>query len=202
MINLQLPLFKEQIRRLKVGDYLSLTGTLITARDSAHQYLYREDPPELRDLLHEAFIYHCGPIARQLETDSAAGNARWEWVAAGPTTSMRMDPYTPTLIERYQLQGIIGKGGMGPDTQAACQEFGAIYCQAPGGCAALLAQRVVRIKDVYKLNDFGIPEAIWVLEVKDFPVMVTMDSHGNNWYQNILAISQEQKQKFSPDCVR
>ncbi len=189
MNELQLPLSEAKIRRLRVGDWLSLSGTLITARDSAHQYLHQADPPEFRELLKGAFIYHCGPIARQQE-------GQWEWVAAGPTTSMRMETYTPTLIERYRLQGIIGKGGMGADTQAACREFGSIYCQAPGGCAALLAQRVVRVKGVYKLEEFGIPEAMWVVEVKDFPVLVTMDSQGGNLYQEIQRRSQAEKQRL------
>lgn len=125
-----------------------------------------------------------------------AAASRWNWVAAGPTTSMRMEPYTLTLTERYHLRGIIGKGGMGPATQAACQRIGSIYCQAPGGCAALLAQRVVKVKDVYKLAEFGVPEAIWVVEVKDFPLLVTMDSHGGNWYKRIQNKSRRQKQKL------
>ncbi len=190
MIDLQLPLSKDKIRQLKVGDYLNISGTLITARDAAHQYLASENPAQLRELMTNAFIYHCGPIAKK------TGGGTWEWIAAGPTTSIRMDPYTPALIERYQIQGIIGKGGMGQNTQAACREFGGVYCQAPGGCAALLAQKVVKVKGVYMLEELGVPEAIWIVKVKDFPVLVTMDSNGGNWYKQVQENSFKEKQRL------
>ncbi|MBI5788933.1 MAG: fumarate hydratase C-terminal domain-containing protein [Candidatus Schekmanbacteria bacterium] len=194
MLDLQLPISTDQIRDLKVGDFLNLTGTFITARDSAHQYLYQEDPPEFREILQRAFIFHCGPIAKKQ-------GDQWEWAAAGPTTSMRMEPYAPALIERYQLQGIVGKGGMGAGTQEACSKYGVVYCQAPGGCAALLTQKVVKVKGVYKLEDFGIPEAIWVLEVKDFPVLVTMDSHGGNWYRQVKDKSLRERERLQAQLL-
>ena len=194
MNELRLPLSEQEIRRLRAGTWFSLSGTLITARDSAHQFLCRQDPPEFRELLRNAFIYHCGPIA----TRRGEG---WSWVAAGPTTSSRMEPYTPALIERYQIKGIIGKGGMGAGTQQACRKFGCVYCQAPGGCAALLARRVVRVEGVYKLEEFGIPEAVWVVQVEKFPLLVTMDSHGNNLYQQIKQESQKQQLKLQESAA-
>src|SRR5690606_9726139 len=109
----------------------------------------------------------------------------WKFVAAGPTTSIREEPYEAQVIETYGIRGVIGKGGMGPKTLAALQQFGAVYLHAIGGLAIVLAQSVVKVHDVYKLDELGVPEAMWHLEVKDFPVVVTMDAHGGSLHQKM-----------------
>jgi len=178
MIKLQLPVEEAQIRRLQVGDEVLLNGIMVTGRDAAHSWMIEEKPDEIRDLLKNSMIYHCGPVVRK------SGDT-WSFVAAGPTTSIREEPYEADIIGEYQIRGIIGKGGMGPKTLAALEKYGAVYLHAVGGAAALLAQAVVKVHNVIKLEEFGVPEAMWVIEVKDFPAIVTMDTHGNSLHKNI-----------------
>ncbi|MBN1219160.1 MAG: fumarate hydratase C-terminal domain-containing protein [Anaerolineae bacterium] len=139
---------------------------------------------ELKQLLDGGVIYHCGPVVKKHDDGS------WSFVAAGPTTSIREEVYQPEVIEHFNLRGVIGKGGMGPNTLKACQEHGAVYFHAIGGAASLIAQSVKEVPAVYKL-EFGVPEAMWVIRVEDFPVVVTMDSHGESIHQQIEAKSKE-----------
>ena len=184
MKQLNLPATEDDIRALKVGDQVEISGVMITARDAAHAYLIENDAPEVREVLNGGVIYHCGPVVSQ-EDDG------WKFVAAGPTTSIREEPYEADVIARFGVRGIIGKGGMGKNPLDACREHGCVYFHAVGGAAVLLAERVTKVRDVFKLEEFGPPEAMWVIEVDRFPVVVTMDAHGNNMQSEIESQSEE-----------
>ena len=162
----------EDVTQLKVGDVVQLSGTIFTARDTAHKYVIEEDFNKIRN----AVIYHCGPIVKNNKI-----------VSAGPTTSARLNIYTPKLIEKYGIKAIIGKGGMGKETLEALKG-NAVYLSAFGGCGALYAECMNVIGCDKK--EFGMPEAIWKLEVKDMPLIVTMDSKGNSLYEEIRAKSR------------
>ncbi len=127
----------------------------------------------IKPLLEGGVIYHCGPVVAGLDS------GEYRFVAAGPTTSIREEPYQGDVMRHFNIKGVIGKGGMGAKTLAACQEVPGVYLHAVGGAASLIAQTVTRVLGVYKL-DFGVPEAMWVIEVKDFPAVVTMDAHGGS----------------------
>jgi fumarate hydratase class I len=135
----------------------------------------------LRPLLNEGVIYHCGPVVAGLDTKA------YRFVAAGPTTSSREEPYQGDVMRHFNLRGVIGKGGMGPKTLQACQEVPGVYFHAIGGAASWIAQSVKQVLGVYKL-EFGVPEAMWVIEVEDFPAVVTMDAHG----QSLHAVVEQQ----------
>jgi fumarate hydratase class I len=181
MIKLTLPLNEEQTRSLNCGDLVSLTGTIYTARDAVHKYL--NDGGELPIDLTGAAIYHCGPVTTKKD-------GKWQIEAAGPTTSIREEPYTAMVLEKFGVRAIIGKGGMGSKTLKACRQFGCVYLSAYGGCAQLLADKIVRVPNVFFYDQFGAPEAIWQLEVKDFPAVVTMDSNGISLHQDIEELSK------------
>ncbi|MCP5522739.1 MAG: fumarate hydratase C-terminal domain-containing protein [Verrucomicrobiales bacterium] len=183
MTKLTLPFSEEKIRALKVGDAVEITGVVFTGRDAVHKYLFKggELPPEVN--LQDGIIYHCGPVVIKDEAD------RWKVVAAGPTTSIREEPYQGQIIGQFGLRAIIGKGGMGEGTLAACREHGCVYLHAIGGAAQVLAEKITAVRDVYLMEKFGSPEAIWELEVQDFPAVVTMDSHGNSLHREVLAAS-------------
>lgn len=168
---IDLPVSEEEIRSLHAGDEVLLNGRMITARDAAHKYMIEQKPKWLAPLLKDSIIYHCGPVMKQV------GDG-WKVVAAGPTTSIREEPYEATIFKRYKVRGVIGKGGMGPKTLAGCQESGAVYLHAIGGLAAVLAKAVEEVEGVHLLEELGVPEAFWLFRVRDFPVVVTMDSHG------------------------
>lgn len=187
---LRTPLSEEDIRRLKVGDIVYLSGIIVSARDAAHkralELLEKGEklPIDLRGLA----IYHVGPVVRKTEKG-------WEIISAGPTTSTRMELYEADLIAKTGVRMIIGKGGMGPRTVEACKKYGAVYTIYPGGVAALAAQAIKRVIDVYWL-DLGIPEAMWVMEVESFgPLTVIIDSHGNNFYDKIYRDVREKLDK-------
>jgi fumarate hydratase subunit beta len=187
MKKIQLPLSDDVVRGLHVGDPVALSGIMVTGRDTVHKWMVdtfikkartlQGDDLEVYDaiqrLLRGSVIYHCGPVVAGLDTQ------QYRFVAAGPTTSSREEPYQGDVMRHFKIQGVIGKGGMGPKTLAACQEVPGVYLHAIGGAASLIAQTVTRVLGVYKL-DFGVPEAMWVIEVKDFPAVVTMDCHGNS----------------------
>jgi len=188
---IQLPVSAEEISKLRVGDLVSISGVMVTARDAAHKYLienYVQGPTpdsekalaeKLIPLLRDGMIYHCGPVVRQDE------KGKWHFVAAGPTTSTREEPYQGPVIEHFGVRGVIGKGGMGPKTLAACQKAKAVYLHAVGGAASLLADSVKEVIDVYKAEEFGQPEAFWVIRVEDFQAVVTMDSHGGSLHKDV-----------------
>jgi len=180
---LDIPAEPERIRALRIGDELRVWGRIITARDMAHKYLVEQRPESMKDLLRGALLYHCGPIMTRSGAD-------WHVVAAGPTTSSREEPYEATVIEQYQIAGAIGKGGMGDKTSAALKQFGAVYLHAVGGAGSLLARCVKKVDEVRMLEEFGVPEAFWVLHVEDFPVVVTMDSEGGSLHRKVLKESE------------
>ena len=196
--DLTIPVSDEEIKKLHVGDQVRLTGVMVTARDAAHKYMIdtfirREGPiPESErelhaDLMHwlkGSFIYHCGPVVRQDE------DGKWHFVAAGPTTSIREEPYQAEVIGHFGLKGVIGKGGMGPRTLQACGDYKAVYLHAVGGAASLIADSVKEVVTVEK-KEFGVPEAFWVIRVENFPAVVTMDSHGNSIHAEVEAKSKE-----------
>ena len=180
VVRLATPLSEADVRKLEVGDVVLLDGVVFTGRDAVHKYLH--DGGEL-DVIKNGVIYHCGPVV--LKED---GGHRV--VAAGPTTSIREEPYQADIIKRFGIKAVIGKGGMGPKTQKACQEHGCVYLHAIGGAAQIYAQCVQRVLSV-RLEEFGSPEAVWELEVKNFPAVVAIDSHGNNLQQVVTDRSRE-----------
>jgi fumarate hydratase subunit beta len=184
MIKIQLPVDEAVIRSLKVGDEVSVSGVMVTGRDAAHSWMVDEKPDEVRELLKGSMIYHCGPVVNKKDGE-------WRFVAAGPTTSIREEPYQGTVLKEYGLRAAIGKGGMGAKTLQALKEHGAVYLHAVGGAATVLAQSVKKVKDVIRLEEFGVPEAMWVIEVEDFRAVVTMDSHGNSLHDVVKAASEK-----------
>ena len=172
------PFSEADIRALKVGDVVLLNGRMYTGRDNVHAYLMKNDPPVD---LHGAALYHCGPVAVK------DGDA-WTMKAAGPTTSIREEPYQADVIRKFGVRVVIGKGGMGAKTLDAMRECGAVYLNAIGGAAQYYARCIQRVDGV-SLLDFGIPEAMWHLHVKDFPAIVTMDAHGNSLHKDVEAES-------------
>jgi fumarate hydratase class I len=173
-VSLRAPLTGEQVRSLKVGDVVLISGPMLTGRDAVHAHLMKHDPPvDMRG----SVLYHCGPVAVK-EGDT------WRITAAGPTTSIREEPYQGEVIRRYGVRAVMGKGGMGAKTLAALKEHGAVYLNAIGGAAQFYARAIERVDGV-SLLDFGTPEAMWHLTVKDFPAIVTMDAHGNSLHKDI-----------------
>lgn len=190
MIEIKLPVSEEDIRRLKVGDEVAISGVMITARDAAHKYMVEREAAEVKDVLKDGMLYHCGPVVKK-------DDQGWHFVAAGPTTSKREEPYEAEVIARYGVRGVIGKGGMGERTLAACREHGAVYLHAIGGLAVILARSVKQVQAVHKLEEFGVPEAMWVIEVERFPAVVTMDSHGNSLHEEVLEKSTAKAKAIS-----
>jgi fumarate hydratase class I len=191
-VSLTTPIADAAILALHSGDPVLLNGIILTARDRAHQWLYERFIRQsvaptsddlqvydaLKTLLQGGLIYHCGPIVEQLEDGS------YRFIAAGPTTSTREEPYQAEIMQHFNLKGVIGKGGMGTRTLQACAETPAAYFHAVGGAAALIARSVVEVLDVFKL-EFGMPEAMWVIRVKDLPAVVSMDAHGNSLHERV-----------------
>ena len=190
MISLTPPFSEDKIRALKVGDEVTLTGILFTGRDAVHKYLHDGGKLPAGVSFQDGILYHCGPVVIKDE------HGQWKCVAAGPTTSAREEPYQGDIIRRFGLRGVIGKGGMGARTLQACQESGCVYFHAVGGAAQVLGECIPRVRNVYFLKEFGSPEAIWEFEVKDFPVVVTMDSHGRSLHQEVFAASQAELAKY------
>jgi fumarate hydratase subunit beta len=185
MIHLEFPFTEEKVRALKVGDQVGLSGRVFTGRDAVHKYLHEGGKLPDGVSFQDGIIYHCGPVV--LKDD----NGEWKVTAAGPTTSIREEPYQWQIIRDFGVRGVIGKGGMADKTLAACKEYGCVYLHGIGGAAQVLAECITRVIDVHMLEEFGSPEAIWELEVKDFPVVVTMDSHGNSLHADVLKTSSE-----------
>lgn len=189
MTKLTTPISEATIRSLKVGDEVQITGTLFTGRDAVHKYLHEGGklPPEVN--LKDGILYHCGPVVIKDE------QGEWKCVAAGPTTSIREEPYQWQVIRDFGLRGVIGKGGMGDKTLKACQDYGCTYLHAIGGAAQVLAECIKKVNGVYLMEQFGAPEAIWEFQVEDFPAVVTMDAHGGSLHQQVLADSQAELAK-------
>jgi len=194
-----IPINDDTIRGLKVGDSLGLTGVMITGRDTVHKWMIetfikktrkpqgddQEVYAAIKPLLQGGVIYHCGPVVGGLDTK------QYRFVAAGPTTSIREEPYQADVMKHFNVKGVIGKGGMGAKTLKGCQEVPGVYFHAIGGAASYLAQTVEKVLGVYKY-DFGVPEAMWVIQVKDFPVVVTMDAHGQSLHETVEKASGQE----------
>ncbi len=194
---LTFPISDEDIKSLYVGDTVQLSGIMITGRDAVHKWLSdtfikkTRQPGEddlavyqaIKPILNGGAIYHCGPVVSGLDSKN------YRFVAAGPTTSIREEPYQGDVMRHFNLKGVIGKGGMAAKTLKACQEVPGVYFHAIGGAASFIAESVRKVLGVYKL-EFGVPEAIWVIEVKDFPAVVTMDSHGKSLHESVRDQSQ------------
>ncbi len=204
MREITIPISDEVIRSLKVGEPVLLSGVMMTGRDAVHKWMIdtfirktREPQGDdlevykaIKPLLDGGVIYHCGPVVSGLETKE------YKFVAAGPTTSIREEPYQAEVMKHFNAKGVIGKGGMGPKTLAGCQEVPFVYFHAIGGAASYIAQSVQKVLGVYKY-DFGVPEAMWVIEVKDFPVVVTMDAHGQSQH----AVIDQQSKKVLDELL-
>ncbi len=193
-----IPVSDQEIEKLRVGDLVRLSGVILTGRDAAHKYMIdtfiRRDGPipeserelhaDLKRWLKGSFIYHCGPVVSQDE------NGKWRFVAAGPTTSIREEPYQAEVIEYFGLKGVIGKGGMAGKTLQACADYKAVYLHAVGGAASIIDDSVKEVVTVKKM-EFGVPEAFWVIRVENFPAVVTMDSHGSSIHADVEAKSKK-----------
>jgi tartrate/fumarate subfamily iron-sulfur-dependent hydro-lyase beta chain len=180
VVRLTTPLRDADVRGLKVGDVVLLDGVIFTGRDAVHKYLH--EGGEL-DVIRDGVIYHCGPVVLKVGDE-------YRVLAAGPTTSIREEPYQADIIERFGIKAVIGKGGMGKQTEKACKEHGCVYLHAIGGAAQIYAQAIQRVVSV-RLEQFGSPEAVWELEVRNFPAVVTIDAHGNSLHRVVQDRSQE-----------
>ena len=199
MREITIPIEDDAIRSLHAGDPVELTGVMITGRDAVHKwmsetFIKKTREPQGNDLqvyeaiqkyLEKGVLYHCGPVVAGLDT------GEYKFVAAGPTTSAREEPYQADVMKHFNIKGVIGKGGMGAKTLKGCEETPGVYFHAIGGAASYLAQTVQKVLGVYKLEEFGVPEAMWVIEVKKFPVVVTMDSHGVSKHSTVDESSRQ-----------
>src|SRR3990170_7872445 len=189
---LKTPISEQDVRKLKVNDVLYVSGTVVTARDEAHKKaleLHREGkklPLNLEGLA----VFHCGPIVKK-EGD------QWIVIAAGPTTSTRMDQFEDEFIKAFKVRVVIGKGGMGKRTTEAMQKYGVVYGAFTGGAGVLAAKAVKSVKTVEWLQELGMPEALWVFEVEEFgPLTVAIDSHGNNIFEDVKKKAEVQRARI------
>jgi tartrate/fumarate subfamily iron-sulfur-dependent hydro-lyase beta chain len=184
---LEAPFTEKKIRALRVGERVEITGLIYTGRDAVHKYLHDGGKPPVD--LTDSIIYHCGPVV-------VKEKGQWVVKAAGPTTSIREEPYQGPLMEQFGIRAVIGKGGMGPKTLKYCKKVGAVYMHAIGGAAQVLAERVIAVEGVHLADKFGAPEAIWEFRVENFPVVVTMDSHGKSLHEQVLKDSTDRFDKL------
>ncbi|MEM2577708.1 MAG: FumA C-terminus/TtdB family hydratase beta subunit [Candidatus Bathyarchaeia archaeon] len=188
---LKTPISEEEVRKLRVNDTIYITGTIVTARDQAHRKAleYLREGKALPINLEGLAIFHCGPVVKK-EGD------KWVVVAAGPTTSTRMDLFEDEFIKNFKVRVIIGKGGMGKRTTEAMAKYGAVYAALTGGAAVLAAKAIKSVKGVEWL-DLGVPEALWIFEAENFgPLTVAIDSHGNNLFMDVSKKVEENKRKI------
>lgn len=192
MTALQIPVSEEQILSLHAGDSVTISGIATTGRDAAHKYMVeklidggdslsesdRELFEELKAIYRGGAIYHCGPIVRN-------DSGKWTIVSAGPTTSIREEVYEDRVIAAFGLRVVIGKGGMGPRTLAACRANKAVYVHAIGGAGVTTAETMAEVIDVFKKDAFGSPEAFWKVRFVNFPGIVTMDAHGKSLHEEL-----------------
>jgi fumarate hydratase class I len=199
MRELTVPISDEDIRSVHIGDPVLLSGIMMTGRDAVHKwmsdtFIKKTRQPkgddlqvyeEIKKILDQGVLYHCGPVVSGIATKE------YKFVAAGPTTSTREEPYQADVMKHFNIRGVIGKGGMGSKTLKGCMETPGVYFHAIGGAASYLAQTVQKVLGVYKLEEFGVPEAMWVVEVKNFPVVVTMDAHGQSKHSTLDESSKQ-----------
>jgi fumarate hydratase subunit beta len=205
MREITIPISDDVIHSLHVGEPVQLSGVMLTGRDAVHKWMSetlikKTRPPqgddlqvyeEIKKYLNQGVLYHCGPVVSGIETKE------YKFVAAGPTTSTREEPYQADVMRHFNIKGVIGKGGMGAKTLQGCVDTPGVYFHAIGGAASFLAQTVQKVLGVYKLEEFGVPEAMWAIEVRNFPVVVTMDSHG----QSKHSLLEESSQKVLDDLL-
>lgn len=188
------PVSSEDLKDIKVGDVIYLNGYIVTCRDVAHRRLIeygRELPVDLKG----GAIFHAGPIVRKIEGE----DDKFEMVSIGPTTSMRMEKFEKEFIDQTGVKVIVGKGGMGPNTEAGCREHKAIHCVFPAGCAVIAATTVEEIEEAH-WRDLGMPETLWVCRVKEFgPLIVSIDAEGNNLFEQNKVLFNERKDKALED---
>jgi len=186
------PISEEDVRKLKVNDVLYVTGTIVTARDAAHKKALEqfEQNKPLPISLEGLAVFHCGPIVKK-------DGDKWIVVAAGPTTSTRMDQFEDEFIKAFKVRVVIGKGGMGKKTADAMQKYGAVYGAFTGGAGVLAAKAIKNVKTVEWLQDLGMPEALWIFEVEEFgPLTVAIDSHGKNLFEEVKKKAEESRIKI------
>lgn len=191
LYRLRTPVSEEEVRKLAVNDTIYITGTIVTARDAAHKRALdlHKNGKKLAINLDGLAVFHCGPIVKQ-------ENGGWRVVAAGPTTSTRMEPFEDEFIKNFKVRVVIGKGGMGKKTVKAMKKYGAVYGAFTGGAAVLAAKAIKKVKGV-EWSDLGMPEAMWILEVEDFgPLTVAIDAHGNNLFETIQTRADQKKQNI------
>jgi fumarate hydratase class I len=189
MKSLTIPISKEIVRSLKVGEAVSLNGRIYTGRDAVHKYLFKGGALPKECNWKDGVLYHCGPVMLK-DGDG------YRCTAAGPTTSSREEPYQWKIIADYGLSAVIGKGGMGEKMTKACQEYGCVYLHAIGGAAQVYAEAIKKVHNVYMLEQFGSPEAIWELEVENFVATVTIDANGNSLHRDIFEKSSKELSKY------
>ncbi len=202
-IRLNLPLTDADVLALRAGDAVLLSGVLLTGRDAVHKWLVetfihptgpvgqadRMTYEKIKPVLAGGALYHCGPVVAKQE------DGRYRVVAAGPTTSIREEPYQADVMRHFEVKAVIGKGGMGSNTLLACQQVPAVYLHAVGGTAAVIAGCIKEVLGVYQL-EFGMPEAMWLLRVQDLPLVVSMDAYGNSLHETIRSLSGERLNSF------
>jgi tartrate/fumarate subfamily iron-sulfur-dependent hydro-lyase beta chain len=177
--HVSLPFSSEVLKKLEVNDVLYVTGKIFTARDSAHMKMRGMKPKDLPFDPSGMGLYHCGPLMKQED-------GRWIALSAGPTTSSRMEEFEDILLDRFGFHLIIGKGGMGDRTRKALKKTGSVYAAFPGGAGVLAAEKITQVSQVYWLEELGMPEAVWILEVQEFgPLVVAMDSLGQTLYRRL-----------------
>ncbi|UCH02769.1 MAG: fumarate hydratase C-terminal domain-containing protein [Candidatus Bathyarchaeota archaeon] len=187
---LETPISEEAVRRLKVRDTVYLSGEMFTARDSAHRRAleYVAEGKKIAIDMKGKALFHCGPLVK--------ANGTYRIISAGPTTSTRMEMFEDEFIEKFGVRVVIGKGGMGLRTTEACKRFGAVYCAFTGGAGAQAGEAITRVKSVEWL-DLGMPEALWILEIKEFgPLTVAIDSYGTNLYVDVAKQVEKNKEQI------
>jgi L(+)-tartrate dehydratase beta subunit len=191
---LNTPVSSEDLKDIKIGDVIYLNGYIVTCRDVAHRRLIeygRELPVDIKG----GAIFHAGPIVKKVEGEED----KFEMISVGPTTSMRMEKFEKEFIEQTGVKVIVGKGGMGPNTEAGCRENKAIHCVFPAGCAVIAATTVEEIEAAH-WRDLGMPETLWVCRVKEFgPLIVSIDAEGNNLFEQNKVEFNERKEKALED---
>jgi len=180
----RVPMSDEDVLALKAGDVVTISGIIVTGRDRIHQYLFdrRASNKDIPFDLSGKILYHCGPVVKKLDGE-------YRVIAAGPTTSMRVEMFEALILREYRIRGVMGKGGMGERTMQALKENCCVYFHTIGGAAVYLADRIEKTLGVWKADEFGPTEAMWLFEVKNFPAIVTMDSYGNNIHRDIENMS-------------
>jgi tartrate/fumarate subfamily iron-sulfur-dependent hydro-lyase beta chain len=175
--HIDIPAGKDEIKKLKIGDIIYVTGKVFTARDEAHHMMLEKNNISFSP--GDMALYHCGPLMKE-------ENGEWQVVSAGPTTSSRMEIFEDKFLRKFGTNIIIGKGGMGERTKKALQKYICIYASYTGGAGALAAEKIEKVEGVYWLDELSMPEAVWIFKVKEFgPLVVSMDSYGNSIYENL-----------------